>query len=354
MCSDLCFPPLAPLIPVREDTKGHAYLRNWQKVSAKVLQEVMAKHPGCNVALRLDSFLALDPDSPDAVIFLGRLYQDGKLPDTVSWRSASGHITRLYRSPPGVKVKPVKPGSNHLPLELRIGRGQQCLIPPSQAPNRQGEMRRYEWIDNPWSTPMAVLPPETLKIIQGLAESPSPLPTIGKCGTIRKARKARHPSPTAPDCALVGQRNNFLFGRGRGLRGRGKNREEIEATLQEINRAKCSPPLAPGEVAEIAKSAASYPVNSTSPNRLLLRLTYRQVETALEALGGRERWIRRAILVRKIQELTGTPGNIIFPPVSVPTIERCLKRMVSKRLVSHRKGGWYKVPKKSGAASGGE
>lgn len=97
MCSDLCLPPLGPLVPVRNGSKGHAHLRNWQKASPTVLQEVMSKHPGCNVALRLDSFIALDPDSTDAAIFLGQLDMEGKLPVTVAWRSASGRITRLYR-----------------------------------------------------------------------------------------------------------------------------------------------------------------------------------------------------------------------------------------------------------------
>jgi hypothetical protein len=115
--------------------------------------------------------------------------------------------------------------------------------------------------------------------------------------------------------------------------------------LGRLNRAKCAPPLELEEVADIAMWSAKYPVNSIGSAFLLLRLTYDQVIAALGELGGREKWVRRAALVKRLKEITGVPNNLIRPPVSTPTIERCLRRMVAKRLISHRKGGWYRLPR---------
>jgi hypothetical protein len=105
--------------------------------------------------------------------------------------------------------------------------------------------------------------------------------------------------------------------------------------------------LKPGEVAGIAGRVASYPINL---NLYTLRLRYEDVIPALEELGGRARWIRRAALVQKLQEMVGSPNSLTNPPVSVPTVDRALRRMRAKRLVSHKKGGWYKLPKTGGGS----
>lgn len=343
-------PPLGPLVPIKKGSKGHALLKNWQRVPPKVLQVVMAKNPGCNVGLRLDMYLALDPDSKEAMAFLEKLEREGKLPATVAWRSASGRVTRLFLPPAGISVKPINSRGNVLSLELRTGKGNQCLIPPSEAESKQipGKLIRYEWINDPRSTAVAALPLETLRIIQQL-----PNPKAAKGGRKPKPAKPAKPAQVKKDRPRLvsdsvpeGQRNPFLFRQGCSMRARGANQNEIEAKLQELNQARCAPPLDVGEVARIAGSVAKYPTGSSSTDLRFLRVTYAQVIAALEKLGGREEWIRRADLVKELQKITGCPGSIIIPPVSVPTIERCLKRMRSQRLISHRKGGWYKLPRK--------
>jgi len=344
-------PPLGPLVPIRKGSKGHSHMRNWQKVSPKVLQEVMERHyPGCNVGLRLDSYLALDPDSEDAEAFLGQLERNGKLPPTVAWRSASGRVTRLYKPPAGVIVKPIGPSSNVFSLELRIGKGNQCLIPPSEAENKQkpGELRRYKWVNDPWTTAVAVLPRETLEIIRGLPKPQGARKGDGKPKSRKSAKAKKDRLVVAPDSIPDGQRNDTLFRLGCSMRGRGADQNKIEAELQELNRARCVPPLEVREVAKIAQSAAKYPVNTPNSKVLsnLLRVTYDQVVTALEELGGREERVKRKDLIKKLQKMTGSPGSIIRPPVSEPTIDRRLKEMRSKRLISYRKDRGYKLPKR--------
>ena len=333
-------PPEWPIVPVKTGTKGEMLIKKWSTKSLPELQKAVARHYPCNLGLRLDFFIALDPDSIAAVIFLGKLELEGKLPPSVSWRSASGRITRLYRIPPGVKVKSITHQSNDLFLELRTGPGHQCLIPPSQAKNKQGEMKQYTWINEPWSNPVALLPCETLEIIQGLAR-----PTKKRKSARHKPRPA---SPVTPEHDLSGNiaeggRNNYLFSRGRGLRGKGADREEIEAALQELNQEKCRLPLPPGEASRIAASAAGYPANAKA-DLWTLKLTYADVLSALGELG-RGKWIKRAALIEKLREMAG-PRTIVNSPASLATVKRVLRRMLSKRLISHRAGGWYKIPNK--------
>jgi hypothetical protein len=335
------------IVPIHKGHKGWAHIRGWSspRMTRRVLQEQAAKHPACNLGLRLDGFAAIDPDSQEAADFLDKLEKKGQfLPKTVSWKSASGRITRLYRIPPGMTVKPIPPESNSLYLELRTGRGHQCLIPPSVVIDKEGQERQYKWVNPPWDTDVAELPRGTLEAIQALVRPPAKTPTRkGKQG---KAGK-QAPIIAAPGSVCKPGRNSFLFRQGRALRGKGADYEEIEAALQEINQRVCVPPLPRGDVRRIARSCAKYPANArTDPSKL--SLTYEQILTVMAAMGGKEQWIRRSLLIETLQAMTGSPGSITNPPVSLPTIERCLTRMVTQRprLLSRKPGGFYKIPKR--------
>jgi hypothetical protein len=338
-------PEFAALMPIRLLSKGHCCVGNWTKMGHATLRKMLWRFLGSNVGVRLDHLVALDPDSPDAAIFLGNLELTGKLPPTVCWHSASGRLTRLYKPPPGVRVQPMAPSQNALHLEVRCGRTQQCLIPPSVVKSQENkdapiELREYRWHRDPWQVEIAELPLETWQIIQGLAR---PKPDRTPARPLTKASKQASKAPASTGKILAGERNGFLFSRARAMRGRGADLPEILRELEKLNRERCRPPLGSEEVIRIAKSAASYPVNS-KPDLTMLALTYEEVTAALEDLGGRERWIRRAALIKRLQEMAG-PRTIVNSPASPTTVKRVLKRMTTMRprLLSHREGGWYKI-----------
>jgi hypothetical protein len=158
------------LIPIPVGHKGPV-LKNWQTRSPESLAELIAKNPGCNKGVRHDSTCVPDPDSKEAGEFCDKLEAEGKLPDTVKWKTAAGNIKRLYRRPPGldgpITIKELK-------LQLRTGAGMQDVIPPSHVKDpEKGIDGIYEWIKghDPDSIPIAVFPAEVLDLFKTLASN---------------------------------------------------------------------------------------------------------------------------------------------------------------------------------------
>jgi hypothetical protein len=123
----------------------------------------LREHRGANPALRLDHFLALDPDSREAIDYLASLETDGKLPPTVTWHTWRDHPIRLYNRPEA--LQPLKINRNGLVLELRTGEGQYVLIPPSRV--NTGNYRFAPHL-SPDDVEVALLPPDTLSLLQSL------------------------------------------------------------------------------------------------------------------------------------------------------------------------------------------
>jgi len=324
---------LGPLLPCKPGVK-YPNLRNWTKMSPETLGKIMdkARAKPHNVALRLDNYVTLDPDSEAAEEFLMSLHRAGVLPLTVTWRTAGRGLTAwLYRPPNGQEIKGIREDSNDLKLGIRTGKKQCCTIPPSTFKDR-----RYEWIVGP-EHGVAELPPSALtRIVERLGRSQrqsrgkgnnkaeglepvAPIPPL----------KPEEPASTIPD----GQRNNTLFRLGCGMRAWGHSRKTIEDNLSEINRAKCNPPLEPGEVAGIAKRAGRYPINI---NLYTLKARREDVVQALERLGGRENGVRGRDLVNQLEADTGCCAR---------TAWRAIKRAKAKGLIIRRKRR-YKISKK--------
>jgi hypothetical protein len=147
---------LSPLIPVKLGEKGPPYLKEWQTESVSSLEYANKKFAHSNKGLRLDNYLALDPDDKPAAEILDGLDKKGDLPPTVSWLTWRGMKVRVYQRPNG--LQPVKPTQSPK-LEIRTGMGQYVLVPPSIY---KGKL--YEWVKHqgPDDMEVAVLPHDTL------------------------------------------------------------------------------------------------------------------------------------------------------------------------------------------------
>lgn len=112
-------------------------LKQWQTEAASTLEFEARRFPHSNKGLRLDNYVALDPDDKAAADILDDLDIRGELPPTLSWYTWRGMKIRLYRRPP--HLEPIKPTKSPK-LELRTGTGQYVLMPPSVYKNK-----KYEW-----------------------------------------------------------------------------------------------------------------------------------------------------------------------------------------------------------------
>lgn len=150
---------IGPVLPVKIGEKGPPFIKEWQTISRESLEFESLRFPHSNKGLRLDAYLALDPDDMAAAKILDELESQGKLPPTVAWKTWRGMTVRLYNRYNG--IRPFKP--THSPkLEIRTAMGQYVLIPPSTY-----KSGKYQWLpdQDPESIEVADLPTETIEEI---------------------------------------------------------------------------------------------------------------------------------------------------------------------------------------------
>jgi hypothetical protein len=128
-----------PLIPVPKPRKGPS-LERWQELTPEELEQEIIKSNGtCNLALRLDHYASIDPDSLEA----RKIVDSWDLPRTIAWRTASGAIRRLFKAPTGLKRMQIP----ELKLDLRHGNQFCDVIPPSFVIDKSKGLRgSYEWL----------------------------------------------------------------------------------------------------------------------------------------------------------------------------------------------------------------
>ena len=148
---------LSPIIPVVSGEKGPPIIKKWQTENPDTLNFESRSFPEGNKGLRLDNYLALDPDDKAAADLLDDLDRQGKLPPTVSWLTWRGMKIWIYQKPKG--LEPVKPTESPK-LEIRTGMGQYVLMPPSIYKGK-----KYEWVKHqtPEDMDPAILPHDTLE-----------------------------------------------------------------------------------------------------------------------------------------------------------------------------------------------
>lgn len=123
--------------------------------------------------------------------------------------------------------------------------GGYVLAPPSMTEDG----RCYEWIET-----MAIDgPPDSLPEPCGWLQE-----ALGETGSTEVASRQREPLAGQGNAIGEGQRNDALARLAGGMRRMGLTVHEIGAALEQVNAARCNPPLPPDEVQRIAQSIGRY------------------------------------------------------------------------------------------------
>lgn len=242
---------IEPLIPVAKGKKGPPLIADWQNLGWGALNQAKKAANGSNIGLRLDNYLAIDPDDEAALKICDELEKDGTLPPTVSWRTWRNRTVRIYQLPPKKYLPgPIKPTGSPK-LELRMGAGQYVLIPPSIVhdveTNHTGE---YSYIAHctPSDLEPAELPIKSLEKLIDIAKSGG--------GAIHEPMPGQKP-PASTIYTLSfekGNRDNSIYSIALALRKGGMGRGDVELAIRQL-AASCDPPMSDREAIRKVESA---------------------------------------------------------------------------------------------------
>jgi hypothetical protein len=192
---------LRPLIPIKAGMKGPPLMSAWQTMSHADLEAAVGACEGQypNYGLRLDHYIALDPDDEKAIDLLQGLEDDGLLPPTLTWETWRGHPVRLYCARADVpKTIQYKRG---IKLEVRTSSGNYCLVPPSVVNGKEYRIIRD---DEPSLLPKDALA-ELARRVAEITAKIKPEPEFGR--PAEKGINPEIPLVTLQD----GSRNNDIY-----------------------------------------------------------------------------------------------------------------------------------------------
>ena len=187
------------------------------------------------VATGKDSIICLDVDGPDGKDSLDRLEkQYGPIPETVTVKTGNGFHN--YFKAPHTKI-PCSTGTIAKGIDVR-GDGGHAILPPSD--HYKGGSYAFSDGLNPENTEYALMPDWLIQLAIKEKES--------------KAKETAKSEQVIP----LGKRNDTLFKRGCGLRGKGSSSKDILKNLLKINTERCKPSLDESEVKRICSSVCQY------------------------------------------------------------------------------------------------
>ena len=196
-----------------------------------------AKYPNANIGAATGfAFDVLDVDKGGLETF--RKHDDTKnIVCAVKTLKGGYHV---YYTP---TIMEMANAAKRLPgLDVRT-KGGYVVMPPSFVIEEKGDKffeGHYEWVEN--------------KALNG-----KPLPEVPKWVWSAFKRNPEGEKLEVSETLQEGGRNDALFRLGCALRSKSLNDMEILVALKAINEARCSPPLTPKEVEQIAKSINTYP-----------------------------------------------------------------------------------------------
>jgi len=252
---------LGPIIPVAAGVKSPPLVAGWQTMSAaellKAVKANMQRSP--NFALRLDNYLALDPDDEAAVNLLQKMEDDGFLPPTLTWETWRGHPVRLYCARADTpKTVQYKKGVH---LELRTSSGSYVLIPPSVV---KGNKYRFVREMEPSLLPKDSLS-ELAARVQALAQKVKPVPDFDA------QHDSRRLNPNIPLTTFEqGSRDNDLYTLALSLFLQGWSRDGVSNACLAVARG-CRPPFPDKEVHIKVQSAWKAALQKAKPVAAMVR-----------------------------------------------------------------------------------
>jgi hypothetical protein len=196
-----------------------------------------AKYPNANIGAATGFvFDVLDVD-------MGGMDEFRKHDDTKNITCAAKTLKGGYHVYYTPTIMEMANAAKRLPgLDVRT-KGGYVVMPPSfviEDKNGQLHEGHYEWVPN--------------KALNG-----KPLPEVPKWVWSAFKRNPEGEKLEVSETLQEGGRNDALFRLGCALRSKSLNDMEILVALKAINEARCSPPLTPKEVEQIAKSINTYP-----------------------------------------------------------------------------------------------
>jgi hypothetical protein len=240
------------IFPVGRDKKP--LIDQWDKkaaVTRQGIEEFTKRFPGCNRAGFFPGQLIIDIDPRHGGNLEALEAKYGKLPRTRTHRTGGGGLHLIYRQREDYDIRnTVSLGG--LPGIDRRGNGGYIVLPGSI--HESGGI--YEVIDD-----------------SPIAEAPLCL--------LQDTRDNGHKAEPIPGDIPHGQRNATLTSLAGTMQARGLPSGVLEASLLEVNRLQCKPPLPDEEVMAICKSITRYPLGTPSNgnnNQLYIRRPFAQSE----------------------------------------------------------------------------
>ncbi len=214
--------------------------------------EWRSKWPCANTAIVMgDGLCCIDADGEVGKANLAALqHKDrlGPLPPTMTQETGGGGLQLFFKYPQDVEVKNT---ASVLADSIDVrGEGGMSVVPPSN--HLSGNL--YQWLpgQSPDEIDVAELPERWLEAMA------RPKREVNEYTNKDSMLEEMAPLGTDEGVILDKKRNASLISIAGTLRNYGLAESEISATLIEINRRRCQPPLEENEVRGIAESAAKY------------------------------------------------------------------------------------------------
>jgi hypothetical protein len=258
-----------------------AIWKDWQVKwrSREELSTALKDNPNLNVAIVLNQseWIDMECDSDEAEARLQEWF-GGSIPPTPTWKSKRG-FHRLFRRPRGLPQK-APPKIDGVEVRgISRDRGALSIVPPSVHPDGI----RYEWSQN-----LSLDEVEPAELPAAVAER------------LRASAPSQDTTPDAEGAILEGKRNDELFKVACKLVRAGLEPTLVETALRAENIARCKPPLASAELAEIVRSAVARAQAKPTNAQILLEIALADSElwqtpddTAFATIrrnGHREHW----------------------------------------------------------------